>query len=121
MTSFETLECRRYMAENRMFEVQELLCRHLDTIEKRVSRLAASIHEFVRRSGSMPLDEKTFRILGEIQAVIAALDLSEAKELASRVADLEAEVSAYEEAIEREQAARTSLERLDEDFAVAAA
>jgi hypothetical protein len=121
MTSLETLECRRDVTEGRMFEVAASLGSHLHTIEERVSRLATEIHELVRHSGRMQIDVKKYRIVGEIQAVIAALDLSEALEMASRVAELKAEVTAYEEAIDRETSPPTTLEESEQAAAVVAA
>jgi hypothetical protein len=121
MTSLETLECRRNVAEDELFRVEASLNRHLDRIEAEVTRLADEIQQLVRRSGRIPIDQKTIRILGGIQTSLERLDLPAAQELASRVSLLRRRVTAFEGAIDGELAARSSLEDFDQDVAVSAA
>ena len=75
------------LAPPRSMEIAASLERHLNAIDERVGRLAAKVHELAREGDGTSIDKRAFRILSEIQAAVASLDLAEVLDLAVRVAE----------------------------------
>jgi hypothetical protein len=100
MTSPETLECRRYVAEGAMYRRSGELDRRLHELERRLRNLGDEVHRVLCESGQVPVETKTGAIARAIETFEAGIDLDEIRGLAERVQSLKGLIDGYEREID---------------------